>query len=256
MESVAELVELPARVAELASLLNKERDARAQLEASFRKVDQRSLDALVEDSLEKAAMRLRAEFNAEFPKHRQAITRLRASHDAAQTQSVKFLVESEFQQLAAREERSLEALRAQLRDEVEKQLKDGLGVVCGTQDDWLRELVAGQLVPLQQRLDEAEAVLRRLQSDAAEAAEMEAVVLERLDAVAQAVAEDELPQLPTEVGDSILGLRHDFEQIKKEVAASGRVASEATATCKAALARFERAVAETAESSAKMRCAV
>eukprot|EP01043_Picozoa_sp_COSAG02_P087374 COSAG02_NODE_24663_length_681_cov_0.572165_1_plen_40_part_00 len=34
---MAELVELPARVAELASLLHKEREARARLEAQFRR---------------------------------------------------------------------------------------------------------------------------------------------------------------------------------------------------------------------------
>ena len=118
MQSVAELVELPARVAELASLLHKEREARARLEAHFRKADQSSLDALVEDRLEMEAMKLRAEFAAEFPKHRQAITRLQDSRDAAQAQRIKSIVQSEFQQLVAREEQSLAALRAEIRGEV------------------------------------------------------------------------------------------------------------------------------------------
>lgn len=246
MQSVAELVELPARVAELASLLHKEREARARLEAHFRKADQSSLDALVEDRLEMEAMKLRAEFAAEFPKHRQAITRLQDSRDAAQAQRIKSIVQSEFQQLVAREEQSLAALRAEIRGEVQVQLKDGLGVVCGTQDDWLRELVAEQLAPLQQRLDAAEAALQRLQADAAEAAEMEAVVLERLDAVAQAVADEDVVQLPAEVADSILGLRRDVEQLRVELCTTNRMASQATAKCEAALASLEMTVAETA----------
>ena len=246
MQSVAELVELPARVAELASLLHKEREARARLEAHFRKADQSSLDALVEDRLEMEAMKLRAEFAAEFPKHRQAITRLQDSRDAAQAQRIKSIVQSEFQQLVAREEQSLAALRAEIRGEVQVQLKDGLGVVCGTQDDWLRELVAEQLAPLQQRLDAAEATLQRLQADAAEAAEMEAVVLERLDAVAQAVADEDVVQLPAEVADSILGLRRDVEQLRVELCTTNRMASQATAKCEAALASLEMTVAETA----------
>ena len=246
MQSVAELVELPARVAELASLLHKEREARARLEAHFRKADQSSLDALVEDRLEREAMKLRAEFAAEFPKHRQAITRLQDSRDAAQAQRIKSIVQSEFQQLVAREEQSLAALRAEIRGEVQVQLKDGLGVVRGTQDDWLRELVAEQLAPLQQRLDAAEAALQRLQADAAEAAEMEAVVLERLDAVAQAVADEDVVQLPAEVADSILGLRRDVEQLRVELCTTNRMASQATAKCEAALASLEMTVAETA----------
>eukprot|EP01043_Picozoa_sp_COSAG02_P087375 COSAG02_NODE_24663_length_681_cov_0.572165_2_plen_123_part_01 len=121
------------------------------------------------------AMKLRAEFAAEFPKHRHAITRLHDSRDASQAQSVKSLVESEIQQLMAREEGSLAALRAEMRGDVEIQLKEGLGVVCGSQDDWLRELVAEQLAPLQQRVEAVEGLLQQLQSQAAEAAEMEAV---------------------------------------------------------------------------------
>ena len=69
--SLAELVELPGRVAELARLMHAEREARLALETSFRRADQSSLDALVEDRLELEAMKLRAEFAAEFPKHRQ-----------------------------------------------------------------------------------------------------------------------------------------------------------------------------------------
>lgn len=250
---MVELVELPARVAEIASLLHKEREARARLEAQFRRADQSSLDALVEDRLEMAAMKLRAEFAAEFPKHRHAITRLHASRDAAQAQSVKSLVESEMQQLIAREEGSLAALRAEMRVDVEMQLKEGLGVVCGSQDDWLRELVAEQLAPLQQRVDAAESSLQQLQSQSAEAAEMEAVVLERLDAVAQAVAEEDVPQLPTEVADSILGLRRDLEQLRMELGKTGRVASKATATCEAAIAAFETTSAETESQSQSLR---
>ena len=246
MESVAELVELPARVAELASLLHKEREARARLEAQFRKADQSSLDAYVEDRLEMEAMKLRAEFAAEFPKHRQAVTRLQESREVAQAQRIKSIVQSEVQQLVAREEQSLAALRAEMRGEVQVQLKDGLGVVCGTQDDWLRELVAEQLAPLQQRLDAAEAVLQRVQADAAEAAEMEVVVLERLDAVAQAVADENVLQLPAEVADSILGLRRDVEELRVQLGTTNRVASQATAKCEATLASLEMAVAETA----------
>jgi len=163
-----ELVELPARVAELATLLHKEREARMTLEASFRRADQSALDALVEDRLELEAMKLRAEFSAEFPKHRQAVARLHDAREANAAVATKALVEAELRTLVAREEGSLAALRAEMSGEVREQLKEGLGVVCGAQDEWLHAIVAEQLAPLQQRLEVAEAAVAKLQADSVE----------------------------------------------------------------------------------------
>ena len=85
---------------------------------------------------------------------------------------------------------------------------------------------------------------------------MEAVVLERLDAVAQAVAADELPQLPPEVGDSILALRRDVEQVQTEMGASGSAAAEATSKWESAFAGLEATVAETTAAEAALRHAL
>ena len=82
---------------------------------------------------------------------------------------------------------------------------------------------------------------------------MEAIVLERLDAVALAVASEELglPQLPAEVGESILTLKQlgekharDLERIQADLGASGTVALEAAGSCELALAALAEAVGE------------
>ena len=250
--SLAELVELPARVAELARLMHAERAARLQLEASFRRADQSSLDALVEDRLELEAMKLRAEFAAEFPKHRQAISRMHDAREANAAAATRSLAAEELRTLMGREEGALAALRVEMRGEVREQLKEGLGVVCGTQDEWLNTIVAEQLAPLDFRLEAAERAVSALQESAEESAEMETIVLERLDDVVQAVASDvSLPQLPAEVGESILALRQlgekhaqDLERIQADLGASGTVALEAAGSCEAALAALTETVAE------------
>ena len=87
-------------------------------------------------------------------------------HDAREANAAaatKSLASEELRQLLQREEGSLAALRVEMRGEVREQLQEGLGVVCGMQDEWLHAIVAEQLAPLEARLEAAERAVSALQ---------------------------------------------------------------------------------------------
>ena len=251
--SVSELVELPARVAELAALLQEERAARQELEANFRLADQSALDAKVADRLEVEAMKLRAEFAAEFPKHRQMIGRVHDAREEAQRRKVAAKADEAVAECVRREEGQLAALRADLRGELREQLKDGLGVVCGTQDDWMRETVAEQLRPLTARLEAVEEAVRALQRSSEESAEMEAVVLARLETIAAATAEEFARPLPSEelgprideLGGQLQGQSQALAELQGQIGAAAGAADS--------LRSLRAAVGELGEFGAALR---